>query len=131
MAHELPDDREGTRVHFKILVRDEHPDGSAEIRDTDGYLTMNVNPDGKTLREIFVVIGKAGSSEALLDEWAKQASNRLQEGATIEQVFRTHVGTRFGASGQVLCVPGVKSCTSVLDLISRVVIERFGEKESA
>jgi hypothetical protein len=132
MKEKLPDDRQGSTLHFKILSRgEERADGSSEVKEVDGYLTMNTCPDGKTLRELFVRVGKAGASDALLDEWAKQASNRLQEGASVDEVFRTHVGTRFGDSGAVKCVRGISSCTSVLDLISRVVIARFGAKEAA
>lgn len=120
MAREqLPEDRNGTRVHFKILVQ--------EDREVHGYLTMNTMPDGKSLREIFLSVGKAGSSEAMYDEWAKQVSNRLQEGATVEQVFRTHVGTQFGDRGYLAKpIDGIKQCTSVLDLVSRIILVRFG-----
>jgi hypothetical protein len=129
-AKKLPRDRSGTNSHFKILVRHEKDDGTVDIRESDGYLHMNVNPDGCTLREIFIRVGKAGGSDALLDEWAKQVSNRLQEGCTVEQVFKTHVGTIFGDAGIVQCVKGISSCTSVLDLISRIVLQRFGQKET-
>lgn len=125
----LPRDREGTTLHFKILARhNEQADGSAEIREVDGYLIMNLNPDGKTLREIFVRVGKAGGSDAMYDELAKQISHRLQEGVCVEEVFRPHVGTHFGDFGEVLGVRGIKRCRSVPDLIARVVIGRFGEK---
>lgn len=128
----LPDDRNGATLHFKILAREEEqPDGSATIKEVDGYLTLNLNPDGKTLRELFVRVGKAGASDALFDEWAKQASNRLQEGRTVEEVFSTHRHTNFGDSGKVQCVKGVTSCTSVLDLIAQVVLARFGTKEAS
>jgi len=128
----LPDDRQGTTMHFKILARgEEQVDGSAEVKEVDGYVHMNYMPDGKSLRELFVRVGKPGSGDAMYDEWAKQASNRLQEGASVEDVFRTHVGTRFGDSGIVKCVKGIASCTSVLDLIARIVINRFGEEEAA
>ena len=125
----LPDDREGARLHFTILVRDEQQDGTITNREVDGYLTMNTMPDGEYLREIFITIGKAGSSDAMYDEWAKQVSNRLQEGATVEQVFRPHVGTQFGDRGHLKTAIGsVRQCSSVLDLISKITIERFGEE---
>lgn len=121
----LPDDREGARVHFTILVRDEH---EATPNEVDGYVTMNLMPDGKSLREIFVTVGKAGSSDAMYDEWAKQVSNRLQEGATVEKVFRPHVGTQFGDRGFLkTSIGGICKCTSVLDLISQIAIARFGD----
>jgi len=128
----LPDDREGSTLHFKILARGEdHIDGSIDVKEVDGYLTLNLNPDGETLRELFVRVGKAGASDALLDEWAKQASKRLQQGCTVEEVFSTHRHTNFGDSGKVQCVKGVTSCSSVLDLIAQIVLQRFGFKEAA
>ena len=128
----LPGDREGSTLHFKILARGEDlSNGSVAIKEVDGYLTLNLNPDGTTLRELFVRVGKAGASDALLDEWAKQASNRLQEGCTVEEVFSTHRHTNFGDSGKVQCVKGISSCTSVLDLIAQIVLARFGAREAA
>lgn len=127
----LPDDREGKRVHFKILVREDQQDDSVTVREADGYLTMNFMPDGKSLREIFVTVGKAGSSDAMYDEWAKQVSNRLQEGATVEQVFKPHRGTIFGDHGYLATpIDGITKCSSVLDLIAQIIIGRFGTKEA-
>lgn len=131
-AKKLPDDREGTRLHFKILVREDQQDGTVTTREVDGYLTLNVMPDGESLREIFITVGKAGSSDAMYDAWAREVSNRLQEGAAVEYVFRPHVGTQFGDRGYLATPIGdVKQCTSVLDLVSRIVIERFGTQETA
>jgi len=131
MEEKPPNDREGTTLHFKILSRgEEQADGSADVKEVDGHLTLNLNPDGKTLRELFVRVGKAGSSNALYDEWAKQASNRLQDGNSVEEVFLTHRHTNFGDSGKVQCVKGVTSCTSVLDLIAQIVLQRFGAREA-
>lgn len=132
IIRKLPADREGKRLHFCILVREEQQDGSATTREADGYLTMNFMPDGKSLREIFVTVGKAGSSDAMYDEWAKQVSNRLQEGATVEQVFKPHRGTIFGDHGYLATpIDGIRQCSSVLDLISQIIIGRFGVKEAA
>jgi hypothetical protein len=128
----LPVDREGTTLHFKIHVREnERADGSADTRILSGYLTMNLNPDGETLREIFVRLGKAGSRETFIDSWARQVSNRLQEGCSVEEVFRGEVNARFDDGGIVQGVKGFTSCTSVADLIARIVISRFGAKEAA
>jgi hypothetical protein len=127
---ELPKDRAGDTLHFRILVRDEDRHGVATVRTVGGHLHLNKNPDGTTLREIFARTGKAGSGEAWLDEWAKQVNARLQDGRSVEQVFRTHVGTRFGDSGMVQGVREVTSCTSILDLIARIVISRFGTQET-
>lgn len=125
----LPVDRDGKRIHFMILVREDQQDGTTTTREVDGYLTMNLMPDGKSLREVFVAVGKAGSSDAMYDEWAKQASNRLQEGATVEQVFKPHVGTQFGDRGYLETpVDDIKKCTSVLDLISRIILGRFASE---
>jgi ribonucleoside-diphosphate reductase alpha chain len=131
MRTRLPDVREGKTLHFKILARgEENPYGSAEVKEVDGYVTLNPYPDGR-LGEIFVKVGKAGDSAACFDSWAKQASHRLQEGCSVEQVFRTHVGERFGDSGTVRHVDGVARCTSILDLVAQVVLKRFGNREAA
>lgn len=123
----LPDDREGVCIHFTIMARvNEQADGTADIEEIGGHLHLNLNPDGKTLREVFIRWGKPGSREAIVDEWAKQASMRLQEGVSVEDVFRPHIGTRFEPYGGVRGVGNVMNCTSVLDLIAKIVIKRFG-----
>jgi hypothetical protein len=130
MSEKLPGDRTGVTMRFKIHARgEERADGSSDVREVRGYLIMNTFPDGQRLREIFVRVGKPGSSDAMWDEWAKQTNMRLQSGASVEDVFRRHIGTRFGDSGRVDCVKGIKRCTSVLDLIAQITIQRFGAKE--
>jgi ribonucleoside-diphosphate reductase alpha chain len=125
----LPDDRQGMTQKFTITARrprrQGEPDGTEEI---DGYIKVNCYPDGR-LGEIFLWIGKPGSTEAMYDQWAIAVSMALQHGATVDVLFGKHLGTRFEPSGAVQGVEGVRSCTSLLDLVARWVIGRYGEKK--
>jgi hypothetical protein len=123
----LPEDRAGTTVHFTILAREEGQDGTPSVREVKGYITSNTYPDGR-LGEIFVRVGKAGSSEAWIDVWAIACSIALQRGATVDEVFGKFVGQRFEPSGSVKWLNGMTRCTSVVDAVSRYLIGKFGEK---
>lgn len=123
----LPEDRTGTTAHFTIIAREEGP-GEPGIREVKGYITANTYPDGR-LGEIFVRVGKAGSSEMWLDMWAMSCSIALQRGATVDELFGKFIGQRFEPSGYVKWLEGVPRCTSVVDMVSRFLINKFGAKE--
>jgi len=135
MREKLPVDRSGITQKFTIITRKEEG-GEAKIEEVDIYLTANIYPldyvnearRGK-LGEIFLRIGKAGHTEAVYGEWAKNASHALQYGISVDELFRKHVGTRFDPHGATTN-PIFKSCTSVLDLVSRWILLHYGSDEA-
>jgi hypothetical protein len=133
MREKLPNDRKGVIQKFTIYSK--HPT-THELEETDIYLTANVYPDDYAnaarqgqLGEVFVVVGKAGGTEAIYDEWAKTTSRSLQYGVPVDDLFWQHVGTRFYPEGRTGNVD-FPSCTSILDLISRYILSRHGSPES-
>lgn len=135
MREKLPVDRQGITQKFTIITRKDEGHGD-EIEEIDIYLTANIYPNdypnearrGK-LGEIFLRIGKAGHTEAVYGEWAKNASHGLQCGISVDELFRKHVGTRFSPHGATTN-PIFKRCTSPLDLVSRWILLRHGSDEA-
>jgi len=126
MRKRLSDTRKGRTQHFTIIARNEDGDGVYEVK---GYIQSGEYDDG-TLGEVFVKMGKPGSSEAVYDAWATSASIALQHGAPVEELLGKHVNTRFEPSGAVRGVDGISRCTSPLDLMSRWLISKYGRAES-
>lgn len=122
----LPDTREGITQKFKIISRN---DAGTDVIETKGHIQANTYPDGR-LAEIFVRIGKSGSSDALLDQWAIAASMSLQHGCPVETLFRKFVGTQYGIGGAVVGMKEVQRCTSVTDLVARFILARFSLPEA-
>jgi ribonucleoside-diphosphate reductase alpha chain len=120
----LPETRSGTTLKFKIVAKD----GDDATKEVKGYIQTGEYEDG-TLGEIFVKIGKAGSSEAVFDEWATAASIALQYGAPVSVILGKHAYTQFEPSGAVIGVPGITRCTSPLDLIARFLISKYTKGE--
>ncbi len=116
----LPDDRTGVITKFKIHVHV----AEGESREVKGYIRTGEYPDGR-LGEVFVSVGKPGSSDALLDEWAKIFSIALQYGVPLKVMLDKHIGTSFGDAGMVVDVPGITRCTSVLDLVCRWITLKY------
>jgi ribonucleoside-diphosphate reductase alpha chain len=122
----LPNDRKGTTLHFTIIERyEDSTTGEAKVREVKGYLSTGEYEDGR-LGEVFFKLGKAGSSEALLDQLGVASSMALQYGCGVDELFGKYVNTRFEPSGAVLGVGGVQRCTSVLDMAARFLIARYG-----
>lgn len=125
MREKLENDRAGVIQHFKILSREEQPNGEVGIKETSGYIQAGEYPDGR-LGEVFIRVGKPGSSEALLDQFAVAASIALQHGAGVEELFGKFTHTSFEPSGAVKGVDGIERCLSVLDLVARYLIGKYG-----
>jgi hypothetical protein len=139
MREKLPVDRDGVTQKFTIITRKEEggeENGGVMVEEIDIYLTANIYPHdyvnetrrGK-LGEIFLRIGKAGHTEAIYGEWAKNASHALQCGISVDELFRKHVGTRFDPYGATTNAT-FKRCTSPLDLVSRWILLRYGSAEA-
>lgn len=117
----LPDERRGRTLHFVIqhAVRQSDDDVNPlfDVVPVDGYVQTGEYEDG-SLGEVFVKVGKSGDYHAVLDQWAVSTSVALQHGAPMAELLRKFVGARFEPSGPTN-VPGVRSCTSPLDLVAR------------
>lgn len=122
MRERLEDIREGLTLHFNVTTK--APSGTADV---DGYLQTGTYPDGR-LGEIFVRIGKSGSSDALLDQWAIAFSMALQLGADVNALCGKFVGSRFEPCGPTN-VGEVPRCTSLVDLICRWLLIKYGKKD--
>ncbi len=127
MRKKLDNMRGGLTRRFTLITKDPNVEG--ETIQIKGYITTGEYEDGK-LGEIFVKIGKPGSSTALLDEWAKAFSMALQHGAPLEVLCAKHIFTRFEPSGPT-DVPEVPRCTSLTDLVCRWLLARYGKVETA
>lgn len=123
----LPGTRNGVTQHFTIISRSRRSDDADGVQETEGYIQTGEYEDGR-LGEIFLKVGKAGSSEAWHDEWAKCASIAFQHGVPVDVLLDKHVNTRFEPSGAVKGVAGIARCTSPLDLICRWLVAKYGTK---
>ena len=126
MRERLEDTREGVTQKFKIIARAEDGSGVYEVK---GYVQSGLYADGR-LGEVFIKIGKPGSSEAVYDAWATSTSIALQRGATVDELMQKFLNTRFEPSGAVVDVAGIKRCTSPLDLVARWILAKYGTKEA-
>lgn len=121
----LPDERPGIIHHFTIYYL-ETENGEDVVRELDGYIRANTYPDGR-LGEIFITIGKPGSTDAMYDQWALLASIALQHGISVNDVFGKFVGQRYGVSGGTKN-PNISQCSSILDYVAKYIIARYGTK---
>jgi ribonucleoside-diphosphate reductase alpha chain len=85
------------------------------------FLRTGEYPDG-SLGEIFIDMYKEGAGyRGILNCFAVLASKALQYGVPLEELVDTFTFTRFEPAGPVEGHGQIKSCTSILDLIFRVV----------
>jgi len=139
MREELPSERSGPTQRFTIVARNFNTDGSLGegVQEFKGYITANVYPalrdDGTScplagqLGEVFVKMGKPGSKEALLDQFAISFSRELQRGTDLKRLCRKHRRTQFEPSGAVLGIKGITKCTSIIDLLCHYLELRFSD----
>jgi len=121
MRERLPDLRPGITWHFTIHTR--------EGQEVDGYLTTGEYPNGK-LGEIWVKMGKNGDERAWIDQWAALFSLLLQHRVPLEKICKKLIGQRFepaGATGSG--ERELARCTSIVDLLGRFLLKRYGAKE--
>ena len=92
----------------------------AEVANNKVYLRTGEYHNGE-LGEIFIDMFKAGASyRSLLNCFAVAVSMGLQYGVPLEEYVDKFVYTRFDPAGMV-DHPNIKSCTSVLDYVFRVL----------
>jgi len=85
------------------------------------FLRTGEYPDG-SLGEIFIDMYKEGAAyRGILNCFAVLTSKALQYGVPLEELVDTFTFTRFEPAGPVEGHDNIKSCTSILDLIFRVL----------
>jgi ribonucleoside-diphosphate reductase alpha chain len=85
------------------------------------FLRTGEYPDG-SLGEIFIDMYKEGAAyRSILNCFAVLTSKALQYGIPLEELVDTFTFTRFEPSGPVEGHENIKNCTSILDLIFRIV----------
>ena len=95
-----------------------HP---AQIDGVKVYITVNRDEDDK-ITEIFMTTDREGTLiTGLLNSLAKTISVMLQYDIPIEQIAKMLRGQKFEPYGFVQRHPNIKYCTSVSDLISKVL----------
>jgi ribonucleoside-diphosphate reductase alpha chain len=114
----LPEIRKGITRKFVVYTRDG--------QEIDGYINTGVYEDGR-LGEVFVTVGKMGDASRWVDSWAKSVSQLLQNGVSVEDVFRRHVGEQFDPQGAT-SIEEVRRCSSVVDLVSRWILNKYRVK---
>lgn len=131
MRERLPDERSGRTHHFTILYANTPTDGAegtTELDEIDGYLTMNTYPDGR-LGEIFIRMSKMGDTiSGMTDGFATAFSIALQSGADLRKLCDKLIATRFRPHGPTND-PAIAKCTSILDYVGRVIAAKFLQGE--
>lgn len=95
-----------------------HP---AQIEDIKVYITVNRDEDDK-ITEIFMTTDREGTLiTGLLNSLSKTISVMLQYDIPTEQISKMLRGQKFEPYGFVQRHPNIKYCTSVSDLISKVL----------
>lgn len=85
------------------------------------FLRTGEYPDG-SLGEIFIDMYKEGAAyRSILNCFAVLTSKALQYGIPLEELVDTFTFTRFEPAGPVEGHENIKNCTSILDLIFRIV----------
>ena len=115
--NKLPDTRSG-RIHHLVVY--------SEQGDIDLYVRVNFYEEVREIAEIFVGIGKQGTTlQGMLDGWAIQTSIALQYGVPVQVIIDKFRGQSFPPAGPVKGL-GIAKCSSLLDLVAQVL-----EKELA
>ncbi len=108
LRHKLPSIRAGKTYKLEV-------DGQSL------YLTTGVYPDGR-LGEVFLTIQKQGGQLAgFVAALAKSMSLGLQCGIPLEAYVKLYAHMRFEPAGPVQGHPHVKMCSSLADLVVRVL----------
>ena len=119
----------GPRVHERVK-----PDGirsgvthPAQIEDVKVYITVNRDAEGQVV-ELFMTTDREGTLiTGLLNSLSKTISVMLQYGIEPESISKMLRGQKFEPYGFVQRHPYIKYCTSVSDLISKVIDIETGD----
>ncbi len=92
------------------------------IGGTKLYVDVGFYPDGRP-GEVFIVAEKTGAERRWhYDEIARLASKLIQRGASLEEVAEGWLWTRGKICGPVQGHPQIKSATSMLDFVARMLL---------
>lgn len=109
---------------FGIRTGTTHP---AQIEDVKVYITVNRDEEGE-VTEIFMTTDREGTLiTGLLNSLSKTISVMLQYGIKPEAISKMLRGQKFEPYGFVQRHPYIKYCTSVSDLISKVLDIEAGD----
>ncbi|NLB50923.1 MAG: vitamin B12-dependent ribonucleotide reductase [Clostridiaceae bacterium] len=109
---------------FGIRSGTTHP---AQIEDVKVYITVNRDEDGE-ITEIFMTTDREGTLiTGLLNSLSKTISVMLQYGIKPEAISKMLRGQKYEPYGFVQRHPYIKYCTSVSDLISKVLDIEAGD----
>ncbi len=109
---------------FGIRTGTTHP---AQIEDVKVYITVNRDEAGE-ITEIFMTTDREGTLiTGLLNSLSKTISVMLQYGIKPEAISKMLRGQKFEPYGYVQRHPYIKYCTSVSDLISKVLDIEAGD----
>jgi len=94
--------------------------------DVDLYITINFYPGTLKIAELFVDVGKQGTTlQSMLDGWAIQTSVALQYGVPLAVIIEKFRDTVFPPDGRVTGL-GIEKCSSLFDLIVQVLAQESG-----
>lgn len=114
----------GRAKPFGIRTGVTHP---AQIEDVKVYITVNRNEEGE-ITELFMTTDREGTLiTGLLNSLSKTISVMLQYGIKPEAISKMLRGQKFEPYGFVQRHPYIKYCTSVSDLISKVLDIEAGD----
>lgn len=114
----------GRTKPFGIRLGSTHP---AQIEDVKVYITVNRDEDGE-ITELFMTTDREGTLiTGLLNSLSKTISVMLQYGIQPEAISKMLRGQKFEPYGFVQRHPYIKYCTSVSDLISKVLDIEAGD----
>lgn len=106
--HYLPATRSSITHHVEI---------QGEQGEIDLYLTAGYYPDTREIGELFLQVGKQGSTlKGLLDGWAVMISFALQYGNDIDAIIAKFKDSAFQPAGRTTN-PEIPACTSLLDYV--------------
>jgi ribonucleoside-diphosphate reductase alpha chain len=108
-----------------ILRANRHP---AQLDDLKIYVIVSYYQDSNRMAEIFIEGGRQGSLvRGLLDDISTTISKMLQYGIPPEDIARMYRGQNYAPNGYVQRHPYIKACTSITDLVSKVIDIELGE----
>ncbi len=101
-----------------------HP---AQVDDVKIYTTVNRNPEGE-ICEIYITTDREGTLiMGLLNSLSKTISVMLQYHIPPQQISKMLRGQKYEPYGFVTRHPYIRSCTSISDLISRIIDIELGD----
>jgi ribonucleoside-diphosphate reductase alpha chain len=108
-----------------ILKAHRHP---VQINELKLYVIVSFYNNSNQICELFIEGGKTGSLvRGLLDDLSKTISRMLQYGVPPQEVARIYRGQRYEPSGFVSGHPYIRTCTSITDLISKIIDIELGD----